>query len=108
MGIVKEDWTNAATVRCNCGCGEIQFTSWKEEDEYPYGYLSYNLPAFYAYQRPWLERFKEGMKIIWAVISNKQYRLFEVTLFENDNEQIRNFKEFAERIPEIKEDIERK
>ena len=105
MGVVKEDWVNEATVRCNCGCGEIQFTCWDDDG---YGYLSYNLPAFYAYQRPWLERFKDGMKIIWTVLSNKQYRLFEVTLFEKDNEQIRKFKEFAARISEIKENKEYK
>ena len=49
MGVVKEDWVNEATVRCNCGCGEIQFTCWDDDG---YGYLSYNLPAVYAYQRP--------------------------------------------------------
>ena len=101
MGMCNEDWVNEATVRCNCGCGELQFTTWEEGT---YGYFSYNLPAFYAYQRPWLERFKEGLGIIWAVISNKQYRLFEVTLFEEDNEQLRKFKEFAANIKEFKKD----
>ena len=108
MSIVKKDWVNEATIRCNCGCGEMQFAVWDRSSGYPYGCLSYNLPAFYAYQRPWLERAKEGIKIIWAVISNKQYRLFEVTIFEEDNEQIRKFKEFAASIPEIKKDVRKK
>jgi len=108
MGKVKQDWINKSTIRCNCGCGELQFSVWDKNSKYPYGYLSYNLPAFYAYQRPWRERFKEGIGIILAVISNKQYRLFEVTLFEDDNEQIRKFKEFAASIPEIKENIKKK
>jgi len=99
MDIVQKDWVNKATLRCNCGCGEIQFTTWEDDS---YGYLSYNLPAFYAYQRPWWQRFREGIGIIFAVILNKQYRLFEVTLFDNDNEQIEKFKEFAAKIPTIK------
>lgn len=101
MRIVKENWTNETTVRCHCGCGEIQFTQWKDER---YGYMSYNLPAFYAYQRPFWSRFKEGLQIIWCVLTGKQYRLFEVTLFDEDNEQIRKFKEFANNIEEIKEE----
>jgi len=99
MGMCNKDWVNETTIRCNCGCGELQFTSWKDDG---FATFSYNLPAFYAYQRPWLGRFKEGISIIWAVISNKQHRLFEVVLFEEDNEQIRNFKEFAEGIKEFK------
>ena len=98
MGIVKKDWLNEVTVRCNCGCGEIQFTSFKNTT---YAYMSYNLPAFYAYQRPFWTRLKDGLKIIWCVIAGKQYRLFEVTLFESDNEQLRKFKEFANNIKEI-------
>lgn len=56
-------------LKCNDGCGEIEINN--IDDWY---YLSYNLPAFYAYQGHW----KSRLKMIWSILTGKSYTLYEV------------------------------
>lgn len=70
-------------LKCNDGCGEIQID--RLDDMY---FLSYNIPAFYAYQNRW----KNRIEMIWSILTGKEYTLYEVAV---SKEEYQKFKELV-------------
>jgi hypothetical protein len=85
-------------VQCDCGCGILQLEKfdWDGQEELT---ISYNLPAFYAYQSPGTYSIKERLKLIWAAITGKQYRLYEIII---DGKNLEDFKQKITEFLEIK------
>jgi len=78
-------------LECSCGCGSLTFEYFDDEkDEIS---ISYNLPAWYAYQTSTWERFKNAIKIIWAIVRGKEYRFYEVLI--DDMKILDEFKKFV-------------
>ena len=63
-----------------------------EEDD-GVAYISYNLPAFYAYQ----PKFWHWLKLLWSILTGKGFHLFEVVL------EPKEWQEFVGKMKEIKE-----
>ena len=61
-------------VECDCGCGEFVVMPPYDKDDDSF-ILSYNIPAFYAYQFNW-----ESLKIIWTILRGRQYSLYELVV----------------------------
>jgi hypothetical protein len=80
---------NELLIQCDCGCGILKLEKdiWQGIEELT---ISYNLPAFYAYQSPGTYSLKERLKLIWAAVTGKQYRLYEIII---DGKNLEDFKE---------------
>jgi hypothetical protein len=91
----KEELISKFVYECSCGCGELQFSQWKDDG---LASISYVIPAWYAGS---YSGFKKAIKIIWNVLRGKQYCFYEITIQDNDN--LRKFKEFVANMQEIKE-----
>jgi hypothetical protein len=75
-------------IQCNDYCGIIQLEEWDWEGQKEV-FISYNLPAFYAYQSPGWSGIRERLHLIWAAITGKQYKLYEIIL---DGKNLEDFK----------------
>lgn len=95
----KEELISKFYYECSCACGELQFTQWKDDGIV---FISYNIPAFNAYQRGTWGNIASAIKIIWNVLLGREYRLYEIVI--EDNETLRRFKEFVAGMKEIEED----
>lgn len=71
-------------LECDCGCGFIQSTHYKDDDNL---YLSYYALGFYVHQPNW----KERMKMLWAVIRNKEYCLYDIVIPADKMDEFKNY-----------------
>lgn len=92
---VKEELISKFIYECGCGCGQLQFTQWKDEGS---AFINYVIPAWYA---SGYTGWKNALKIIWNVLLGKQHYFYEITI--EDNETLRRFKEFVGNMREIDE-----
>jgi hypothetical protein len=75
---------NEFYVSCLCGCGLLKF----DYDEDIGLDLSYNIPAFYAFQEiPW-NRFKRIVKMVWYIIRGKEFYLYDILLENKERVRI--------------------
>ena len=81
---------------CGCGCGELVFEQWKDDGV---AFISYNIPAHYAYQNGTWNNIKRTAKLIWSVITGKEYRFYEIVI--EDNKTLQDFKRFVSEMREI-------
>ena len=95
---MRNDYTDKFTLYCNCECGSLRIEQFKDDG---YTILSYDIPAFFAYQENWLDRLRENVKIIWLFLTGKKYQLFEIII--EDNEELKRFKNFVSQMKEIDE-----
>ena len=95
---IKEEIISKFCFECSCGCGELVFSQWKNDG---IAFISYNIPAFYAYQRNLWEVIKHRTKIIWSILGGKEYSLYEIVI--EDNETLKRFKKFVSEMTEIEE-----
>ena len=54
--------------------------------------LSHNISSFYAFQNPIRSYFKRMFEMIWAGITGKEYRFFEIVIKKDD---FPNFKKWV-------------
>jgi hypothetical protein len=92
---VKEELISKFVYECGCGCGELQFTQWKDDGM---AFITYVIPAWYA---GGYTGFKNALKIIWNILRGRQYYFYEITI--EDNYTLRRFKEFVANMQEIDE-----
>ena len=84
---------NAYVTFCKCGCGNgIVFKADNEEKEVSLQMVSDN---FYFMQSKGRMSFKEKIRRIWYIISNKEYCYFDIILKE---EELQQFKEFVSKL----------
>jgi hypothetical protein len=81
------------TLSCSCKCGSLDVEYWKDEDGI---ILSYNIPAFYAFQETFWNRFKTNAGLIWSILVGKRYRLYELAL--DTKSEVEKFKAFVAEI----------
>lgn len=85
-------------LECSCGCGSLRVEYFDDDDEdNNMLFLSYNIPAFYAYQNNSWDRFKKAFEIIWTILRGKEYILYEVTM--DTKSEVEKFKKFVSDIP---------
>lgn len=97
--ITKEETISEFSFPCNCGCGNLKFTQWKDDGV---AFISYNIPAFSAYQNGTWDRIKKALCIFWElVVMGREYRLYEIVI--DDNKQIDAFKSFVSKMRHINE-----
>lgn len=94
---VKEELISKFTYECSCGCGELQFSQWKDDG---IAFISYMVPAWVAAQGEY-GGFKNALKIIWNLIRGKEHYFYEITI--EDNETLHRFKEFVANMRDIDE-----
>ena len=85
-----------AILYCKSGCGNaIILKAVKEEDLNNERSLSLQIVSdiFYSGQQ---YTFLEKLKRIWYVITNKEYRYFDI--YTSDEDEIQKFKSFVEKI----------
>jgi hypothetical protein len=95
------DQTARTHLECSCGCGVLII-----EQDLPSGdvFLSYNIPAFYAYQDNVFTRLKKNWSLIWSILTGKRYELYELIII--DNNKLQEFKSFVGSMRDIKEEKE--
>jgi len=76
-------------VRCEDHCGNLTIDRW-DEDGFTEYFVSYNIPAFYAFQPGGWHEFKEKLKFFWFILTGKEYRLYELILHEDTFEEFVN------------------
>jgi hypothetical protein len=64
------------SLTCSCKCGSLDVEYWNDGDGIV---LSYNIPAFYAFQETFWKRFKINGDLIWSILTGKRYRSEEHT-----------------------------
>jgi hypothetical protein len=96
--LVVEDLVTKFNYECSCGCGEMQFTQWKDDGV---SFISYNIPAFHAYQRGLWDTIQRRSKIIWNVLLGKEYRFYEIVI--DNNKTLQEFKRFVSSMAEVNE-----
>ena len=78
-------------VNCNCGCNEgIYITKHKDIDFSDDYYLSIVASKFYSQQMGLFKTLCNRIKMIWYIISGKNYRLCEIVLKEKDIDNLIN------------------
>jgi len=92
----KQELMNRFVYECSCGCTELHFDQWKDNGM---AFISLMTPASYSRR---YTSFKEGLKIIWSVLTGKRYCFYEIVL--EDNNKLNEFKEFVANMTEIKEE----
>jgi hypothetical protein len=80
-------------LKCSCGCGSLDIEYWDDDDGIM---LSYNVPAFYAFQEKGWNLFKSNLKLIWSIVVGKRYRLYELAL--DTKSELESFKSFVAQI----------
>jgi hypothetical protein len=95
---MKETLITKFDVDCDCMCGQLQFSQFKDDG---IALISYNIPAFDAYQNGTWEIIKRRAKIIWNVLLGKDYRFYEVLI--EDNKTLNDFKRWVSEMKEIDE-----
>jgi hypothetical protein len=90
----QEELISKFDFQCSCGCGELQFSQWKDDG---LAFIQYVIPVLYAneYNNSWKNRFK----IIWNVFMGKHHCFYEIVI--EDNETLRRFKQFVAGMKEI-------
>ena len=96
--VVVEELVSKFDYECSCGCGELQFSQWKDDGV---AFISYNIPAFFAYQHGTWDNIKRRAKIIWNVLLGKEYRFYEIVI--EDNKTLNEFKKFVSEMRNIDE-----
>lgn len=95
---MKEEYINRFYYECDCSCGTLDFSQWKDDGV---AFISYNIPAFNAYQDGTLDNIKRRAKIIWNVLLGREHRFYEIVI--EDNKKLNEFKEFVKNMREIDE-----
>lgn len=96
--VVVEDLVTKFNYECSCGCGEMVFSQWKDDGV---AFISYNIPAFVAYQNGTWDNIKRRVKIIWNILLGKEYRFYEIVI--ESNKILNDFKRFVSEMREIDE-----
>lgn len=78
-------------LECSDYCGEFQITYWEGDKDI---LLSYHIPKFYNDSIG--EIFKNKIKMIWAILMNKEYILYELNL--DTKKEVEVFKTFVANI----------
>ncbi len=87
INIEKMETEKRVLIRCECGCGIIEFCQWDFKDWHDIT-ISYYPLGFYGYQRVWLEK----LKAIWKILTGQYYSFFDVTVMKEEfEEKIRKF-----------------
>ena len=84
---------NEYVTFCRCGCMDgvvLKFD--KDDDELSLQFVSDN---FYTTQNRGKMSFKEKVKRIWYIITNKEYCYFDILI---DKNELQEFKEFVAKI----------
>jgi hypothetical protein len=95
----KEEIISKFWFDCSCGCGELVFSQWKDDGM---AFISYHIPAFYAYQRNLWTTIKHRAKIIWNILRGKEFYLYEIVI--EDNETLKRFKKFVSEMIDIEDE----
>lgn len=95
---MKEEYISRFYYECSCGCATLDFSQWKDDGV---AFISYNIPAFNAYQNGTWDNIKRRAKIIWNVLFGKEYRFYEIVI--EDNEKLKEFKKFVSEMREIED-----
>lgn len=78
-------------LSCDCLCSFLQFV---EDDGLVY--MAYYRSSFYSEQFSFMESVKEYFKNVWFAVTNKNFRLYDVVLTD---EQVKKLAEFLNEIP---------
>ncbi len=95
---IKEEIISKFYYECSCGCGVLEFSQWKDDG---IAFISYNIPAFYAWQYGTWDRIKRSVKIIWNILLGREYVFYEIVI--EDNKTLKEFKKWASEMREIDE-----
>lgn len=82
---IEEENVTKTYLPCDCGCSIIEIVDWKDMDE---SFLVIYVSAFGEKQSPIKHNIKERLKMIWAAIRGKNYRLYDLTI---SKKQFREF-----------------
>jgi hypothetical protein len=82
---------NDFELRCDCGCGKLQFTRWEDDKDFAL-FIEYFYPMFYAKQQNIFSVLVERLKFVWFILRGKEYSLYDLVLTEDD---LKRFKEWV-------------
>ena len=95
---MKQEHITKFNYESDCGCGELVFEQWKDDG---IAFISYNIPAYYAYQQGFWDSVIRRAKIIWNILLGREYRFYEIVI--EDNKTLLDFKRFVSEMVEVKE-----
>ena len=96
--MITEEVMSKFYYECDCGCGELQFSQCKDDGV---AFISYNIPAYFAYQFGTWYRIKRSSKIIWSILLGREYRFYEIVI--EDNKRLKEFKKWVSEMKEIED-----
>jgi len=85
-------------VECDCGCSVIEIDQWVEKDKMSEVYLCHLIPSFFSLQSPGWNKLKNAVKMIWCIITGKEYLFYDVILAKK--QQIIDFKNAVAQLDE--------
>ena len=85
-------------VDCGCGCSTIEISQWKSNEGCEEVNLAHKIRSFNSYYKPSWRKFVRTIKMIWCILSGKEYYFFDIVL--TTKEQISSFKEGVSRLEE--------
>jgi hypothetical protein len=96
---LRQDYTNAEIIECNCGCGMLKVEQFKDDG---YTILSYYVQAFGVHQETAWDKFKSRVRMAWDILRGKEYRLYEIVIESDDD--LNRLKAFVSQMRPIKDD----
>lgn len=89
---LKDDENKNATLYCSCGCENgIIIRAEKANENEPCCTLSFVNDIWYTSQNTGWDIFKEKCKRIWAILRNKEYYYFYITIRSKELESFKKF-----------------
>lgn len=93
--IGENEHSTKILIQCDCGCGIIDITQFKDDNVVYIGYLK---QGFYQHQTPIFRSIYEYLRSVWYAIRGKDYLFYDMML------QPKNVKELKNAIASLKED----
>ena len=78
-------------LRCTCkSCGILAFDYDAQDKDYEFMYLTYYSNAWDGRGNHWYKIF-ESLKMIWFILTGKEYRMFDIILDKESIEELKDF-----------------
>ena len=78
-------------VTCDCECDNTFHIKIDTDDDEYFSFLTYLNGNFFAEQKSFFDRFKDKLRKIWAIISNRDFYYSDVVMTKSDFKQFKEY-----------------
>lgn len=76
-------------LNCECGHGILKFTKYDDDDGSDI-YLEYYEDVFYSYQRSFISKLVENIKLSTKILLGRKFVLFDIVVLGKDFEEFKS------------------